>query len=573
LKDDGTWDIPSGSGVTTIDALSDVNTSSVAPTNGQALIYETSSSQWKPGNIASTTFSGAKVKLTANSTSATGDRNPFTTGGATVVYDSATWWDATNKQFTVPSGVTRVRVTGQCYTTVTTGTRGWRIGKNTVANHVALIDTVAGVSFSNITVDIDVVAGDIIIPTVNTSTAQIVGIGTGTDSWTWISIASLNSVKGDKGDPAALANIDVTSSPPSHGQALVYDGVTGLWKPSATASAIGDLIAEYACDGSQATYNFNSIPQNYKDLVLEINGRTVAATINSIVNITVNNLATGYDWQRTYGNATTTTSDSGLNSSVYGGFLSIPGTTTASGFAGSAEVIFSSYANTTYYKAIRSHARYNVNATGDVGYNLLTAGQSRNTAAITSIQVVCVGGAFAAGSTIRLYGRGGTSGGGNGTASMTTFDPSGTSLVATNVQSALVALAGAVTSPATVRTVQIAVTDPTGDVVITGDGKAYFRVPLHLNGYKLTSVAAAVTTPSTSGIPTVQIANATTLVDMLTTKLTIDVAESDTLSATIPAVIDTANNTVNTGNLIRIDVDVAGTNTKGLIVDMTFTAP
>lgn len=35
-----------------IDALSDVNTSSVAPTNGQALVWESSTSQWKPGTVA-----------------------------------------------------------------------------------------------------------------------------------------------------------------------------------------------------------------------------------------------------------------------------------------------------------------------------------------------------------------------------------------------------------------------------------------------------------------------------------------------------------------------------------------
>ncbi len=37
---------------TSINALSDVDTASVAPTNGQALVWESASSQWKPGTVS-----------------------------------------------------------------------------------------------------------------------------------------------------------------------------------------------------------------------------------------------------------------------------------------------------------------------------------------------------------------------------------------------------------------------------------------------------------------------------------------------------------------------------------------
>lgn len=39
-------------GSISIDALSDVNTTSVAPTNGQALVWNASTSQWVPTTIA-----------------------------------------------------------------------------------------------------------------------------------------------------------------------------------------------------------------------------------------------------------------------------------------------------------------------------------------------------------------------------------------------------------------------------------------------------------------------------------------------------------------------------------------
>ena len=37
---------------TSINALSDVDTATVAPTNGQALVWESASSQWKPGTVS-----------------------------------------------------------------------------------------------------------------------------------------------------------------------------------------------------------------------------------------------------------------------------------------------------------------------------------------------------------------------------------------------------------------------------------------------------------------------------------------------------------------------------------------
>lgn len=124
-----------------------------------------------------------------------------------------------------------------------------------------------------------------------------------------------------------------------------------------------------------------------------------------------------------------------------------------------------------------------------------------------------------------------------------------------------------------IRVAQIQVTDPNGDALTTGDGKAYFRVNSQLDGYDLFAVAAQVTTVSSSGTPTVQINNVTQAADMLSTKLTIDANEVDSSTAAVPAVIDAANDDVATADQLRIDVDVAGTGTKGLIVELTFRKP
>ncbi len=121
--------------------------------------------------------------------------------------------------------------------------------------------------------------------------------------------------------------------------------------------------------------------------------------------------------------------------------------------------------------------------------------------------------------------------------------------------------------------ISLQVSDPAGSAITTGDGKAYFRVPSVLNGMNLIGVAAALTTVSSSGIPTVQIANVTQAADMLTTKLTIDASETDSSTAAAAAVIDAANDDVATGDMLRIDIDVAGTGAKGLIVELQFRLP
>jgi hypothetical protein len=134
------------------------------------------------------------------------------------------------------------------------------------------------------------------------------------------------------------------------------------------------------------------------------------------------------------------------------------------------------------------------------------------------------------------------------------------------------ALASAIASAVatTNEPVTILVSDPNGSAITTGDGKAYFRVPSTLNGRNLVAVAAALTTTSSSGVPTVQIANVTQGADMLSTKLTIDAGDTDSSAAATPAVIDTGNDDVATGDMLRIDIDVAGTGAKGLIVEMQF---
>lgn len=131
-------------------------------------------------------------------------------------------------------------------------------------------------------------------------------------------------------------------------------------------------------------------------------------------------------------------------------------------------------------------------------------------------------------------------------------------------------------TPYLTKEVSTLVFDDSQDVV-TGDGAGdvFWRVPSTFNGMDLVAVAAHVQTAGTTGTTDIQIARTRSgsTVDMLSTKITIDSAEVDSMTAAA-AVIDTSNDDVQTGDRIRFDVDAVSTTApKGLLVEMQFRAP
>lgn len=98
----------------------------------------------------------------------------------------------------------------------------------------------------------------------------------------------------------------------------------------------------------------------------------------------------------------------------------------------------------------------------------------------------------------------------------------------------------------------------------------FFRIPAIFNGWIIVAVAAQVWTAGTTGLTTVQLRNVTDGVDVLSTKLTIDSGEKDSLTAATAAVIDTAYDDVATGDQFTWDVDgVQTTAPYGLYCEIT----
>lgn len=124
-----------------------------------------------------------------------------------------------------------------------------------------------------------------------------------------------------------------------------------------------------------------------------------------------------------------------------------------------------------------------------------------------------------------------------------------------------------------IRYMQFIVFDFTTDTA-TGDGKFYAHVPAALDGMNLVEVHAEVITAGTTGTTDIQIHNLTQAADMLSTKLTIDSAETGSDTAATAAVIDTANDDIAENDVLRVDVDaVSTTAAKGLIVTLGFQLP
>lgn len=126
-----------------------------------------------------------------------------------------------------------------------------------------------------------------------------------------------------------------------------------------------------------------------------------------------------------------------------------------------------------------------------------------------------------------------------------------------------------------IRFVEVQVLEgATNTAVVDGVGNYRFFVPAQLNGYNLVVAHAAVVTAGTTNTTTIQIANVTDAVDMLSTKITIDSAEKTSYTAATPPVIDATKDDVATGDELRIDCDaISTTPAKGLIVILGFQLP
>jgi len=115
--------------------------------------------------------------------------------------------------------------------------------------------------------------------------------------------------------------------------------------------------------------------------------------------------------------------------------------------------------------------------------------------------------------------------------------------------------------------------DPSASVFASGNSKGMIRIPVGLNGMSLINVGASCTTAASSGTTTIQyrrVRAGVADVNILSTPVTIDSGEIDSITAATSAVINAANRGVLTGDQIHFDVTTVGAGALGIFATFTF---
>jgi hypothetical protein len=161
-------------------------------------------------------------------------------------------------------------------------------------------------------------------------------------------------------------------------------------------------IQTVTTSASQATVSFTSIPSTYKHLQLRIHARSNRASSDTTAVIRFNSdSGANYNNHRLYGNGSTVSADGNTNETrVMYLMINAVGATTASYSPYIVDI--HDYASTTKNKTARAIGGKDNNDTD--GYIFLQSGAWRNTAAITTIELIDVISTFVNGSVISLYG-------------------------------------------------------------------------------------------------------------------------------------------------------------------------
>jgi hypothetical protein len=115
---------------------------------------------------------------------------------------------------------------------------------------------------------------------------------------------------------------------------------------------------------------------------------------------------------------------------------------------------------------------------------------------------------------------------------------------------------------------------PYSDISL-GDDRIQLPCPGDIVGMNLVACRAIHKTAGAGGNPTlVQVRRLADAADMLSTRINIDVGETDSLTAAVAYVIDTTKDDVPAGTTLCIDIDQEpGTHPQGLVVVLEFANP
>lgn len=161
------------------------------------------------------------------------------------------------------------------------------------------------------------------------------------------------------------------------------------------------LISQQVVAGSSvAIVTFSSIPATYKELILGFSARGATAAGSVKLRLRFNGVTTttyDYDVSHRFGSSF----DSAATFILLG---DIPAATAPAGLFGVGEAAILDYANTTNAKGLVGTTYANLSGTTPLTQRV--GGESRNTPAVTQIDLLCETGNIDVGSKFSLYGRG-----------------------------------------------------------------------------------------------------------------------------------------------------------------------
>ncbi|HLP67179.1 MAG TPA: DUF2793 domain-containing protein [Rhizobium sp.] len=242
------------------------------------------------------------------------------------------------------------------------------------------------------------------------------------DGTAWAELATGGG--GGSATLAGLTDVDVTTTPPTEGQALVWNNADSKWEPGTVAGggsgggAAGpvDVIATHTFDGTSDSFTFSAIPAGYRYLELVLTGHSEAASEDDAPLIRFNgDSGANYANHREFTNPSLTLAEDAA--STYLDWARVPGNASPSSAeqAGGSTLKIFNYDNTDFYTDTLGFGSSTSGATTTHRRMMISTSVWLDTSVVTSLELYSYSAAnFTAGTKLTLYGYrdSGSSGGG-----------------------------------------------------------------------------------------------------------------------------------------------------------------